>query len=72
VDANGMRGTQLANKLDLTHLNDVEELDALMAAAFPLFRPGSLLLSLRDYNLVMVADPQAMKIEWHQVAPWIG
>jgi hypothetical protein len=70
--ANGMRGTQLANKLDLTHLNDVEELDASMAAAFPLFRPGSLLLSLRDYNLVVVADPQTMKIEWHQVGPWIG
>jgi hypothetical protein len=77
--ANGLKGIALANKYeggtlpnDLVHLNDVDELPASMAQAFPQFRPGSLLLSLRDYNLIMVADPARTSVEWYRVGPWIG
>jgi hypothetical protein len=77
--ANGLKGLDLANKHaepglpnDIVHLNDVEELPSSMAAAFPQFHPGSLLLSMRDYNLVMVADPSTREVEWYRVGPWIG
>lgn len=77
--ANGLKGLDLANKHaepglpnDIVHLNDVEELPSSMAAAFPQFHPGSLLLSMRDYNLVLVADPSTREVEWYRVGPWIG
>ena len=77
--ANGLKGMELANKYDgfglpndVMHLNDVEELGEDIASAFPQFRPGSLLLSMRDYNLVMVADPRTLTVEWYRVGPWIA
>lgn len=77
--ANGLEGMALANDkdavglpTDVVHLNDVEELSTSMAAAFPQFRAGSLVLSMRDYNLVMVADPRTLVAEWYRVGPWIG
>jgi hypothetical protein len=77
--ANGLKGLALANKYgdidlpnDVVHLNDAEELDASMADAFPQFRVGSLLLSLRDYNMVMVVDPDTLEVQWYQIGPWIG
>ena len=77
--ANGLNHNLLANRLeafeipdDIVHLNDVEELSASMSAAFPQFRRGSLMLSMRDYNMVMVVDPTATKVEWYQIGPWIN
>ena len=67
---NGLYGIKLASN-DLTHLNDVEELDSSMASAFPQFRAGDLLVSLRNLNMVMVVDPLTEKVKWHQVGPWI-
>jgi hypothetical protein len=57
---------------DLTHLNDVEELDANMAASFPQFAAGDLLLSLRHQSMVLVVDPATLRVKWYQVGPWIG
>jgi hypothetical protein len=51
-------------RLDVTHLNDVEELSAAMAAEYPLFAAGDLLVSLRYLNLVLVFDPDTMAIKW--------
>lgn len=49
---------------DLTHLNNVEPLPRALAAAFPQFAPGDLLLSLRNMNTVAVLDPRTRKIKW--------
>jgi hypothetical protein len=57
---------------DLTHLNDVEELDSSMAGTFPQFAAGDLLLSLRHQSMVLVIDPNTLLVKWYQVGPWIG
>jgi hypothetical protein len=75
--ANGMPGIELAkstNKVpeEITHLNDIEELTTQMAAHFPQFAAGDLVVSERDYNLIMVVDPKSQKVKWHQRGPWIS
>ena len=42
---------------DPTHLNDAEALRDEMAPAFPMFRAGDVLLSLRNLDTLVVADP---------------
>ncbi len=56
---------------ELFHLNDIEELSANMAADFPQFGAGDLLLSLRDRNLILVLDVESRRIKWWRIGPWI-
>ena len=61
--ANGMPNLELqksSNKVseEITHLNDIEELRPEIAGRFPQFAAGDLLVSERDYNLIMVIDPR--------------
>lgn len=56
---------------DPTHLNNVEPLPRAMAAAFPQFSPGDLLLSLRNMNTVAVLDPRTRKIKWVLHGPFV-
>lgn len=58
-------------RLDIVHLNKVGELPAAIAAAFPAFAAGDLVLSLRGLNLVLVADPAGRRVKWWQTGPWI-
>ena len=55
---------------EFLHLNKIAELPAEMAAAFPGFEAGDLALSIRDYNLIVVLDPDTWAVKWHQVGPW--
>lgn len=50
---------------DPMHFNDIEPLPPEMAAAFPQFAVGDLLVSARDINTVMVIDPETHKVKWH-------
>jgi hypothetical protein len=43
-----------------------------MAAAFPQFAPGDLLISIRQLNTLMVFDPVTERAKWHQTGPWIA
>lgn len=55
---------------EIVHLNKIAELPAAMAAAFPQFAPGDLLLSLREQNMLVVVSPRDWRVKWHQVGPW--
>ena len=56
---------------DFFHPNDLEVLQPDMAAAFPEFEAGDLLLSFRNVNLVLVLDPDTLAIRWWSHGPWI-
>lgn len=56
---------------ELLHVNMIAELPAALAPAFPQFRAGDLVLSVRDYNLVFVVDPLTWKVKWHSTGPWL-
>ena len=68
--AQGPEGIPVGS-VDLTHLNDAEELHSSLADRFPAFSAGDLLVSLRNLNLVMVMDPRTGKVKWSQTGPWL-
>ena len=55
---------------DPFHPNDAEPLRADMAAAFPMFAAGDVLISLRELNLVAVVDPGTGRMKWWRHGPW--
>jgi Arylsulfotransferase (ASST) len=55
---------------DIFHPNDIEALTAAMAPAFPQFKAGDLLVSLRNINVVAVIDRQTHAVKWAQHGPW--
>jgi hypothetical protein len=69
--ANGLATLQVPGTHTMVHLNDVEELKPSMASRFPQFAVGDLLLSLRNYNLLMVVDPKSLEVKWHETGPWL-
>jgi len=69
--ANGLEDLRIQDQMDMTHLNDVEELSRDLAGRFPQFAAGDLLISLRNYNLLLVADPRTQKVKWSKTGPWI-
>lgn len=73
LTANGtpMRGGRVLDDNEILHLNHIEELSRALAPAFPQFAAGDLLLSVRDFNLVMVVDPESWRVKWHSVGPWL-
>jgi hypothetical protein len=58
------------NPRDILHPNDVEELLPEMAAAFPMFEAGDLMLSIRELNMVAVIAPSG-ELKWVQQGPWL-
>lgn len=59
-----------SGRIEVVHSNKVAELSEELAPAFPEFEAGDLLVSLRNYNLLMVIDPETGTIKWHQIGPW--
>jgi hypothetical protein len=56
---------------ELVHVNKIAELSADLAADFPMFASGDLVLSIRELNLVMVVDPEGRTVKWWRVGPWL-
>ncbi|MEZ5823254.1 MAG: arylsulfotransferase family protein [Geminicoccaceae bacterium] len=57
---------------DILHLNDVEPLGAVKAAAFPLFDAGDIMVSLRNINTVLVLDGETGEVAWAGVGPYLA
>lgn len=55
---------------DIFHSNDVEELSPELAAVFPQFDPGDLMLSIRELDMVVIIS-QAGEIKWYRQGPWL-
>lgn len=56
---------------DIMHLNDVEILKKNMAAEYPLFEHGDIVVSLRYLQLIIVLDPETEKVKWYTTDPFI-
>jgi len=55
---------------ELVHLNKIAELKSDIADDFPLFEAGDLLLSLRQFNMILVVNPKTADIKWWKIGPW--
>ena len=58
--------------MDVLHTNDVEPLSATMAAAFPMFAAGDLLVSSLNLSQLWVIDGRTHKIKWMFAGPMTG
>ena len=56
---------------EMVHNNKIVELPSSIAADFPQFEAGDLMLSMRNLNLVMVIDAETHAVKWSSVGPWI-
>jgi hypothetical protein len=67
------QGSDSEQRMDgeILHLNKVAELESGTAADFPMFAAGDLLLSVRELNMILVADPSLQRVKWWRVGPWI-
>jgi hypothetical protein len=54
-----------------THMNDIEVLREDMAAAFPQFKAGDVMLSIRNSNTIMVVDGQTWRVKWTMTGPFL-
>jgi hypothetical protein len=59
------------NKLgDFLHANSVRVLSPSLALKFPLFKPGQVLLSLRDLDALVVLDRPTRRVSWAALGIW--
>jgi hypothetical protein len=57
-------------KNDLLHTNSVKVLSRTLAAKFPLFKPGQLLLSMRNIDTIAVLDRPSRSVTWAARGFW--
>jgi hypothetical protein len=69
--ANAMDDPRLGYIENPLHFNDVEVLREDMAAAFPLFAAGDILVSLRNLNLIAVLDRETFLVKWWMTGPFV-
>lgn len=64
------RTTRYGDRADIFHPNDLEELLPEMAAAFPMFEAGDLLISNRNIDQVAVIGRRDGRVKWSAYGPW--
>jgi len=60
-----------AEDWDLLHPNDAEVVEPEMAAKHPFMKAGSVLLSLRDLDALVLVDMDTQQVIWTMRGPWI-
>jgi len=63
-------GEQEDVRRDVMHTNHVEPLPKRLAKQFPMFKPGQILISIRQMDIVAVLDPDKETIVWAGQGPW--
>jgi hypothetical protein len=62
---------KVTSGFEFTHLNDVEVLPEELAAEYPLFGAGDVMLSFRNLNLVVVIDGNSHEVKWFFSGPFL-
>jgi len=57
---------------DLLHTNSVQVLGTKLASQFPQFKPGQLLISLRELDTIAILDTKKRSVVWATRGPWEG
>ena len=57
---------------DPYHVNDIEQLRPEMAAAFPMFAAGDLLVDLRNLQTMIVLDGTTHRVKWTMTGPFLA
>ena len=68
---NGLDNPRLGHTEDPMHLNDVEVLRDDMAAAFPLFAAGDIMVSIRNLDMIAVLDRETLLVKWWMTGPFL-
>jgi hypothetical protein len=55
---------------DVLHTNHVQVLPRRLAAKFPMFKPGQVLISIRHLDAIAVLDPERRTLVWAACGPW--
>jgi hypothetical protein len=56
---------------NITHMNDVEILEARVLGNGDVFNRGDIMVSLRNLNLIVVIDPTTETIKWSKTGPYL-
>jgi hypothetical protein len=62
--------TELLGKGDFIHANSVRVLRRALAPKFPLFKPGQVLISLRNLDTLAVVDTHTRSVVWAATGIW--
>jgi hypothetical protein len=68
--AKNERSQTARGKGDWFHANSVRVLPRALAAKFPLFKPGQVLISLRNLGILAVVDRQSRSVVWASGGIW--
>lgn len=66
-----LHDVQLIAELDPTHVNDIEVVNAALAAKIDGVDEGDLLVSVRQMHALFIMDNKTGKIKWTQLGPWV-
>jgi hypothetical protein len=61
---------ELRQRQDVLHANSVSVLSSAQAAKFPNFKPGQILVSIRNLHTLAVIDPTTETAVWGACGPW--
>lgn len=59
------------DKLDPTHVNDIEVVTLPLAEKIEGVQSGDLLVSIRQLHMLAIMDRHSGRIKWHKTGPWV-
>ena len=61
----------LIDRVDPTHVNDIEVVTPALARKLENVDPGDLLVSIRQLHMLAIFDEDTGEIKWHHSGPWV-